>query len=764
MRHIYQSTSGDARGNVVPSMTVSVFLENTTTAANVYAAATGGSPVNAVTTANDGSFLFWVDDNDYSLNQRFKITLTRTGYITKSYNNISVFAPVPSNTFYPDWNAADQGSTTNVWSVKSIINLVGSDNATIILRNNSGSITTPYTVATPLTIPTNIEIKSEIGAMFVKSGAGTLTMNGSIVGNPMHQWLSGFAAGEVVFGGNAVIDVIVEWFGAKADNSTDCSAPMQTAINACSTGHWVLTNDITDYYRITVGLEIAKPITFGSRHFHTSGNPINNVPSLLYDGTTNDNAYMIRLKDTFRARVNGIALDCNIKAGYGVHIFGDTAGASFCRVTDSYIRWFRKEAIEVYATGGTQVSRTQLKGVHTYTGAVTPDYSVGVCTLGGSNVDTLEIDGCHFDANSSYRPKNHIRLVAGSHSVINNTQFGQCADIADGTSGFDVYSNGANVHMNKIHSESDAILYMGAETQGIKRVSTLKGIHNQGGPGVVVNALASSMYLAPHSEHTIELESSTFGADIQFGSSVTKAQIRTVGVNFVSGKGWVDSNGKRAFGDIGTDGCYSAYNSEADLSLHKYANTHYITLVGNIGARINPVGATIQGMNTRIIFIQDGTGGRTVIWGGSEPWKFPDYQIPHPWAAASSKSQFDFTYDGTYVQCSKIVKNLGEQTIFTDSDPSGTLGFAEAGSVMVGDTSAGIKTITLPVGANGLVYTFVRSGVNAWRLDPDGTEVILGGGAGKYLSIDTNGGSVTLKCLSSVWYIIASYGTLSFEP
>ena len=96
MRHIYQSAAKDGMGRIIPSMTVSVYRAGGTTAANVYTASTGGSPVTSVTTAADGSFAFYVSDSDFSLNQKFKITLTKTDFATKSYDNITIFAPVPT--------------------------------------------------------------------------------------------------------------------------------------------------------------------------------------------------------------------------------------------------------------------------------------------------------------------------------------------------------------------------------------------------------------------------------------------------------------------------------------------------------------------------------------------------------------------------------------------------------------------------------------------------------------------------------------------
>src|SRR3990172_11128111 len=229
MRHIFQSHFKDGQGRVISGATVTVYLTNTTTIATIYSSLTGGSPVTSVITAADGSFAFYVSDSDFSLNQKFKITLTKTDFATKSYDNITIFAPVPTAIFYVDANETDQGAVGNGYSLKDIIDAAGSNNVTIKFRNSSGSATTSYTLTTSEVIPATCAIELEQGAMIVQGGTATLTINGPVVGDPRHQWLSGFAAGDVTFGvGIKVIPCI--WFGGGVN--TDLTLAIQSAINA----------------------------------------------------------------------------------------------------------------------------------------------------------------------------------------------------------------------------------------------------------------------------------------------------------------------------------------------------------------------------------------------------------------------------------------------------------------------------------------------------------------------------------------------------
>jgi hypothetical protein len=74
---------------------------------------------------------------------------------------------------YPDYNAVNQGLTGDNDTIKYCVDTYGSDQGTIVLRHNSGNATTPYTLTTSETIPSNITLKVERGAVI--DGAGTLS-------------------------------------------------------------------------------------------------------------------------------------------------------------------------------------------------------------------------------------------------------------------------------------------------------------------------------------------------------------------------------------------------------------------------------------------------------------------------------------------------------------------------------------------------------------------------------------------------------------
>lgn len=96
-RYAYQGQFVDQAGNAVNSGTISVYLAGTTTAASVYTASSGGTAVNSVTSDSVGKFLFYVDTGDYNVDQKFKIVLSKSGFLSKTYDEIIIFPPMSYN-------------------------------------------------------------------------------------------------------------------------------------------------------------------------------------------------------------------------------------------------------------------------------------------------------------------------------------------------------------------------------------------------------------------------------------------------------------------------------------------------------------------------------------------------------------------------------------------------------------------------------------------------------------------------------------------
>ena len=91
-RMIYQGVTVDGLGRAMDSATVTVYEADTTTAATIYDAKTGGSVISGaqVTSSSTGYFSFYVDTGDYTVSQLFDITIEKTNYTTQTLSDVAI--------------------------------------------------------------------------------------------------------------------------------------------------------------------------------------------------------------------------------------------------------------------------------------------------------------------------------------------------------------------------------------------------------------------------------------------------------------------------------------------------------------------------------------------------------------------------------------------------------------------------------------------------------------------------------------------------
>ena len=90
-RYKYQGHLRDGNGRVVSGATISVYDSGTTTAATIYKAASGGTSASSVETSSTGFFYFWLDSGDYTAGDRVKLTCTKSGFGSQTYDEVFVF-------------------------------------------------------------------------------------------------------------------------------------------------------------------------------------------------------------------------------------------------------------------------------------------------------------------------------------------------------------------------------------------------------------------------------------------------------------------------------------------------------------------------------------------------------------------------------------------------------------------------------------------------------------------------------------------------
>lgn len=83
------------------------------------------------------------------------------------------------------------------------------------------------------------------------------------------------------------------------------------------------------------------------------------------------------------------------------------------------------------------------------------------------------------------------------------------------------------------------------------------------------------------------------------------------------------------------------------------------------------------------------------------------------------------------------------------------------GAIMPVLPSASAGNIALGLGP--MTFLNVNS-AGTFRVDPNGTDIVRGGGAGKYVDLALGSSMTIIPTSPGVWQIVSSYGTVTFEP
>ena len=141
----------------------------------------------------------------------------------------------------------------------------GFANTLTVLSTNSHQIliAKTHTLAANLIVAANIALEVQKNGVIV-SGGYTLTVNGPVVGDPKHQWLSGFNSTQITFLGGTIY---AEWFGAKGDGVTDDAVALQLALSIVNLRLNATCLELNKrIYRSDAKLTMISAETGGSRH------------------------------------------------------------------------------------------------------------------------------------------------------------------------------------------------------------------------------------------------------------------------------------------------------------------------------------------------------------------------------------------------------------------------------------------------------------------------------------------------------------------
>ena len=162
--------------------------------------------------------------------------------------------------YFPNYNETDQGAVGDGRSTKDYIDTISTDSATLVFQHNSGAATTTYTFSTSETIPSNINVIIEKGAILSTAAAQTLTIN-NFSDPGLYQVFSG--------DGNVVLeDKVIRfpiWWGADITGTNDNSSIFTSMVSSVTT-KGIISLGVENVYRLNTAvaagnkdIEIAGP-------------------------------------------------------------------------------------------------------------------------------------------------------------------------------------------------------------------------------------------------------------------------------------------------------------------------------------------------------------------------------------------------------------------------------------------------------------------------------------------------------------------------
>jgi len=229
--------------------------------------------------------------------------------------------------YYPDPSIADQGAAVGASSVKDFVDEIGSKEATIVFSRKDSGNTTTYTFSTSETIPSNIAVEVENGAILSDNGGtASLTINGNFKAG-LYKVFDWTGSGSVSFGSGAVSEVYPEWWGV--DGTAD-EVQISMAISACpNTAKVMLTQNYTTTAAITISSAIELDfIGEASIKANHTGNAITIGTNPDYEGTSVSDAAVNQIK------FSGASFTVDEHIGKWVYLY-DTSYPQYRKIVDN---------------------------------------------------------------------------------------------------------------------------------------------------------------------------------------------------------------------------------------------------------------------------------------------------------------------------------------------------------------------------------------------------------------------------------------------
>jgi len=503
-----------------------------------------------ITNEGPGVICFYEDEDE---TEEFHLKIFNDALVARTYEVkiwYSEFVVKTANLYYPNYSEADQGATGAGKSVKAYIDAIVANSATLLFRHNSGAATTTYTFSTDETIPSNINVVIDKGAILSIDSAKTLTIN-KLQDPGLYQVFSG--AGSVSFGVGSVEFAIPQWWGALGDATADDTAEINAAFAAYTrvlipkvSASYLVTAPLTpiDNQVITVEGEIktAQPAVGAFNIFNIVSKSnvtiIGKGGIITGDGATGN---LVGIKSITSSNITVVGMEVTA-VGYGIWLRSTTD----VNVKDIYVHDILYRGIQV---------------------GYSADASYNYFNISDNRVDTVTGSG--------------IETQEMSRGTVTGNVVSNISKAATTSVGIMVY------HGNRVAVTGNSLFEMGAEVDGIvfyeagsNNSCTGNTIHGTAaGAGVQVSTI-SGMTVAGNQINGTFLKPIRIDGDAQFvsitGNSINATTATGAGIE-VTARG-VDSPSYVTI--IGNTVRNTTGGSLAGINIDK--DSIYINITGNI--------------------------------------------------------------------------------------------------------------------------------------------------------------------------------------
>jgi hypothetical protein len=246
---------------------------------------------------------------------------------------VGSLSPPPTLSYIVDAAATDQGAATSTGnrSLKDFIDAADGHQAVVRFLHYPGTATTTYALGTDETVPSNIHISIDAGAIISIASGVTLTIHHPPLIMAAHdqQIFSGSGAVTFTIGG----EVWGGWFGMVGDGATDSTtgwlAWTSTLVSSNSMGRLVNGTFLVSQGVTVTGIQASLTGYFFGITGSSAGQTEWDGTVILWNGTDSSSNTMLKLQGVFRAAFHNITFNGNNKVGKLIHI-------SYSKAPDQY--------------------------------------------------------------------------------------------------------------------------------------------------------------------------------------------------------------------------------------------------------------------------------------------------------------------------------------------------------------------------------------------------------------------------------------------